>query len=81
MDQFFDQMTSGKVPLRILPGMIAWTLRGDEKFSVNAVGVKRAVELATAQAGSTLDSAGAAPPAIQPAPGPAPLPGAKPEKP
>ncbi len=76
VDQFFDQMTSGKVPLRILPGMIAWTLRGRDKFSVNAVGVKRAVELATAAAGPALDSAaGAAAPPIRPAPGPAPLPG------
>lgn len=81
VDQFFDQMTSGKIPMRILPGMISWTLRGREKFGVNAVGVKRAVELATAKAGPALDSAAAAQPPIKPAPGPAPLPGGESTKP
>ena len=76
VDQFFDRMTSGQTPLRILPGMVTWTLRGEEKYGINAVGVKRAVELATAKVGPI---PGATPPAtVQPAPGPAPVPGSTP---
>jgi hypothetical protein len=73
VDQFFDRMISGQTTLRVLPGMIAYALRGSEKFGVNQVGVKRAVDLATAKAGPLPPQD--IPGAIQPAPGPAPVPG------
>ncbi len=79
VDQYFDKLTSGQAPLRMLPGMIAWTLRGNAKFGINAVGVKRAVDLATAKAGPM--PGGEIPGAMQPAPGPAPVPGSTPPTP
>ncbi len=82
VDQFFDRMTSGQTPLRILPGMVTWTLRNEAKYGVNQVGVKRAVELATAKIGpvpSALPPNGMPPGAVQPAPGPAPVPGSTPD--
>ncbi len=79
VDQFFDRMTSGQTPLRLLPAMVTWTLRSDAKYGINAVGVKRAVELATAKLGPVPE---ATPPgAVQPAPGPAPVPGSTPDTP
>ena len=81
VDQFFDRMTSGQTPLRILPGMVSWTLRGQAKYGINEVGVKRAVELAIAKIGPMPGGPlpGATPPgAVQPAPGPAPVPGSTP---
>lgn len=73
VDQFFDRMISGQTTLRVLPGMIAYALRGSEKFGVNQVGVKRAVDLAAAKAGPVPPPQ--MPGTIQPAPGPAPVPG------
>lgn len=78
VDQYFDKLTSGQAPLRVLPGMIAWTLRGHAKFGINAVGVKRAVDLAAAKAGPL---PGELPGVMQPAPGPAPVPGSTPPTP
>lgn len=68
VDQFFDRMVTGQSRLRLLPGMMAWTLRARGEYGVNAAGTARAIELAQARA----DSAGGAsptPPAIRPAPG------------
>lgn len=79
VDQYFDKLTSGQAPLRMLPGMIAWTLRGNAKFGINAVGVKHAVDLAAEKAGPM--PGGEMPGAMQPAPGPAPVPGSVPPTP
>ncbi|MEO8479227.1 MAG: peptidylprolyl isomerase [Gemmatimonadota bacterium] len=87
VDQFFDRMTSGESRLRMLPGMLAWTLRErSSDAGVNPAGVAQAVDLAQAKMAAQqpdggapmVDSAGrpvGAPPAIQPAPAGPPIPG------
>jgi hypothetical protein len=83
VDDFFNKMVTGESRLRLLPGMLAWTLRGDAEAKINPAGVQQAVDLAQAtQAakGAGVDSTGAAPaaappPAITPAPGGPPVPG------
>jgi hypothetical protein len=75
VDGFFDRMTSGESRMRVLPGMLAWTLRDRGEGQVNPAGVQHAVALAEARVGA--DSAGATaggdtaagPAPIRPAPG------------
>lgn len=85
VDQFFDQIASGQKRPRLLPGMLAWTLREDAKAKINPAGIKRAVELAQAKitadstaavaAGSTgAAGMGNAPKVVEPAPGGPPVP-------
>lgn len=75
VDQYFDALVTGKVRMRVLPGMLAYALRGDAKFNVNAAGAKRALDLAVAnRAADSTQNVPAGP--MQPAPGPAPVPGA-----
>jgi hypothetical protein len=75
VDQYFDALVTGKVRMRVLPGMLAYALRGDAKFNINAAGAKRALDLAMAKRAA--DSTQVVPEGpMQPAPGPAPVPGA-----
>lgn len=81
VDQFFDRMTQGQSRMRLLPGMLTWTLRQHAEGRVNPAGVQQAVSLAQAQI-SARDSAatgdttaGVAPSPIKPAPGGPPVPG------
>lgn len=80
VDEFFDKLLTGQVRFRVLPGMLAWTLRGREEFGVNMAGVQRGLTLAQEKLGQVPGGAPPAAPggAIQPAPGPAPLPGGTP---
>lgn len=89
VDQFFDKMTSGQSRLRLLPGLLSWTLRErDSDAAVNPAGVAQAVSLAQAKQAAAHPDSGAAgaapgtaaPPAtapspIQPAPAGPPIPG------
>ena len=78
VDQYFDALVSGRLRMRTLPGMMAYALRGKEKFSINPAGTKRAYDLAVAQRGP--DTTQVVPPgAIQQAPGGAPVPGGTPD--
>lgn len=82
VDQFFDKMVTGQYRLRLLPGMLSWTLREHSDAAINAAGIKQAVDLAEAtraaqQAGadSTSQAPAVQPPTITPAPGGPPVPG------
>lgn len=67
VDQYFDRLVKNEVRFRVLPGMLAWTLRGREKFSVDPAGIQRAVDLAKARRAAD-STAQVAPPPITPAP-------------
>jgi len=76
VDGFFDRMTTGESRMRLLPGMLAWTLRDRGEGRVNPAGVQHAVALAQARvsgdsaAGATAGGDTATGPApIRPAPG------------
>lgn len=75
VDTFFDRMTSGESRLRLLPGMLTWTLRARTDSRVNPAGVQHAVALAEARVSVDSGAAGAAPPPIAPAPGGPPVSG------
>ena len=75
VDQYFDKLVKGESRLRVLPGLMATSLREDGKYLVNPAGVKRALELAIAKQGPDTTKA---PGAMQPAPGGAPVPGGPP---
>ena len=77
VDTFFDRMTTGESRLRLLPGMLTWTLRSRVDSRVNPAGVQHAVALAEARVGadSTAPGPEGAPPAITPAPGGPPVQG------
>lgn len=71
VDQFFDRMVTGQSRLRLLPGMLSWSLRTSGDYGVNPAGAARAIEIAQAKqaAEGAAGAAGAAGGAIQPAPG------------
>ena len=72
VDQFFDRMVTGQSRLRLLPGMLSWSLRSSGEFGVNPAGAARAIEIAQAKQAAEGGGAGAAGVpggAIQPAPG------------
>jgi hypothetical protein len=71
VDQFFDRMVTGQSRLRLLPGMLSWSLRSNGEYGVNPAGAARAIEIAQAKqaAEGGAGAAGAAGGAIQPAPG------------
>jgi hypothetical protein len=75
VDTFFDRMTTGESRLRLLPGMLTWTLRARTESRVNPAGVLHAVALAEAQTGADTAAMGDAPPVIAPAPGGPPVSG------
>jgi hypothetical protein len=77
VDQYFDRLVSGKSRLRPLPSAMAILLRDHASYRIHEAGVNRAVELAQAEQGKT-DSAKAKNGPLQPAPGPAPIPGVSP---
>jgi hypothetical protein len=74
VDQYFDRLVSGKSRLRPLPSALATLLRESAKYRVYDAGLNRAVELAQAARSKTDTSTAKAGP-LQPAPGPAPIPG------
>ena len=75
VDQYFDKLVKGEARLRVLPGLLASTLRSEGKYLINAAGAKRALELAQAKMGPDTTKA---PGPMQPAPGGAPVPGGAP---
>jgi PPIC-type PPIASE domain len=77
VDQYFDGLVSGKSRLRPLPSALAGLLRDRSSYRLYEAGINRAVELATAERRKA-DSAKAKTGPIQPAPGPAPIPGITP---
>jgi hypothetical protein len=77
VEQYFDRLVSGKSRLRPLPSALATLLRERSSYRVYDAGVNRAVELAEAERAKT-DSTKAQAGPMQPAPGPAPIPGMTP---
>jgi hypothetical protein len=80
VDQYFDRLVSGKSRLRPLPAAMAILLRDRGTYEIHEAGINRAVELAQAERGKT-DSTKAKTGPLQPAPGPAPIPGIAPSPP
>jgi hypothetical protein len=80
VDQYFDRLVSGKSRLRPLPAAMAALLRDRGTYEIHEAGINRAVELAQAEKGKT-DSTKAKTGPLQPAPGPAPIPGVTPPAP
>jgi hypothetical protein len=74
VDQYFDRLMSGKSRLRPLPSALATVLREQSTYRIYEAGLNRAVELAEAERAKT-DTNKAKSGPMQPAPGPAPIPG------
>jgi hypothetical protein len=80
VDQYFDRLLTGKSRLRPLPSALATVLRERSQYRIYDAGMNRAVELAEAERAKT-DSTKAKAGPMQPAPGPAPIPGMGPAAP
>jgi PPIC-type PPIASE domain len=80
VDQYFDRLVAGKARLRPLPSALATLLRDRSDYRIYQAGLNRAVELAEAERAKT-DSTKAQAGPMQPAPGPAPIPGMGPAAP
>jgi hypothetical protein len=80
VEQYFDRLVSGKSRLRPLPSALATLLRDRSSYRVHDSGLNRAVELAEAERAKT-DTSKAKTGPLQPAPGPAPIPGVTPQTP
>ena len=80
VQQYFDQLVGGKSRLRPLPSALATLLRDRFHYRVHDGGLNRAVELAEAERAKT-DTSKAKTGPLQPAPGPAPIPGVTPQAP
>jgi hypothetical protein len=77
VEQYFDRLLTGKSRLRPLPSALATLLRDQSSYRVYEAGLNRAVELAQAERAKT-DTTKAKNGPMQPAPGPAPIPGMTP---
>ena len=76
VDQYFNRLTGGRSRLRPVPAALSTLLRDRSSYKVYDSGVNRAVEIAEAER-KKADSGKASGP-VQPAPGPAPIPGMRP---
>ena len=74
LEEYFDRLVGGKTRLRPLPSALASLLRDRSSYRIHDAGINRAIELAQAET-QKADSARTAAGPIQPAPGPAPIPG------
>lgn len=78
VDEFFTRMTRGETQIRLLPGMLSWTMRKEADFGINAAGLQHAVDLGQEKQAADAAAAGLSPagtpPPLTPAPGPAPVP-------
>ena len=76
LEEYFDRLVGGKARLRPLPSALATLLRDRSSYRIHDAGINRAVELAQVESRKT-DSTKASNGPIQPAPGPAPIPGVR----
>ncbi len=77
VEQYFDRLVGGKGRLRPIPSALATVLRDRSSYRLSDAGLNRAVELAAAESRKA-DSARQGTGGLQPAPGPAPIPGVSP---
>ena len=77
LEEYFDRLIGGKTRLRPIPSALATVLRERSSYEVHDAGLNRAVELAEVTTRKA-DSARAGSGPLQPAPGPAPIPGVSP---
>jgi hypothetical protein len=77
VEQYFDRLASGSSRLRPMPAALAVVLRERATYRIYGSGLSRAVGLAEAEHRKA-DSAKAKTGPVQPAPGPAPIPGITP---
>lgn len=75
VDDYFTRLVKGEAQLRPLPGALSGFLRANAKYRLNQAGVTRSVELAIAKARADSAAGKTEPGVVQPAPGPAPVPG------
>ncbi len=77
VDQYFDRLVSGQVRLRPMPSALGTVLRDNSRYRINDAGVTKAYQAAQAQQAKADSAAAKAAPKgpMQPAPGPAPVPG------
>jgi hypothetical protein len=80
VDLYFDGLLSGKSRLRPLPSSLATLLRERSEYRIYDAGLNRSIELAEAERAKT-DSTKPKTGPMQPAPGPAPIPGMPPTAP
>ncbi|MEO8089281.1 MAG: peptidylprolyl isomerase [Gemmatimonadales bacterium] len=78
LDEYFDGLVGGKTRLRPLPSALAALLRDRATYKIHDAGINRAIELAEADK-TKADSARKQSGPMQPAPGPAPVPGIAPD--
>jgi hypothetical protein len=75
VQQYFDDLVTGKIRLRPLPSALATLLRERMSYRIYPAGINSAVESAQSIR-SAADTSASEGPKMQPAPGPAPVPGA-----
>jgi hypothetical protein len=76
VDAYFDDLVAGRKQLRPLPLTLGQVLRERGKWSISDAGLNRALELARGEKAKADSAAGNVPGrTMQPAPGPAPVPG------
>ncbi len=72
--EYLDRVVQGRAQFLPMPPFFSWALRERTSWEVDQAGVRTALERATTLRAAR-DSAALPPPALQPAPGPAPVPG------
>lgn len=74
VSEYLDRVVQGRAQFLPMPPFLSWALREESSWEIDQAGVRLALERAKTMR-SARDSAAGPPPALQPAPGPAPVPG------
>jgi hypothetical protein len=74
VNAYLDRVVQGRAQFLPMPPFFSWALRERTSWEVDQTGVRTALERGQTMR-AALDSAAGPPPALQPAPGPAPVPG------
>jgi hypothetical protein len=74
VSEYLDRVVQGRAQFLPMPPFLSWALREESSWEIDQAGVRLALERAKTMRAAR-DSAAGPPPALQPAPGPAPVPG------
>ena len=74
VNEYLDRVVQGRAQFLPMPPFFSWALRERERWEIDQSGVRVALERAKTLR-TARDSAAGSPPTLQPAPGPAPVPG------